>query len=72
VPGIVSKVLQLADILGLGHSVSSFGETLALLITFIGIGIVANVLIAYVIFQVLAERRQNQERMARVQQHGLD
>jgi hypothetical protein len=68
----VSKVLQLADILGLGHSISSFGETLALLITFIGIGIVVNVLIVYIIFQVLAERRQNQERLARVQQYGVD
>jgi hypothetical protein len=61
-------MLIAADILGLGHSTSSFGETLALAITFIGIGIVANVLIVYIVFQVLAERRQNQERMARFQQ----
>jgi hypothetical protein len=53
-----------ADILGLGHSVSSFGETLALAITFIGIGIVANVLIAYAVLQAMAERKQNQERAA--------
>ena len=58
-------VLSAADILGLGHAPSSFGETLALLITFIGIGIVANILIAYAVAQVLAERRQNQERAAR-------
>jgi hypothetical protein len=56
------------DILGLGHSVSSFGETLALIITFIGIGIVANILIVYVVAQVLAERRQNQARQERVTQ----
>ena len=59
----IAHALQFADILGLGHSVSSFGETLALLITFLGIGVVANILIAYAVFQVLAERRQNQERM---------
>jgi hypothetical protein len=51
-----------ADILGLGHSISSFGETLALLITFLGIGVIANVLIAYAVAQVTAERRQNKER----------
>jgi hypothetical protein len=50
------------DILGLGHSISSFGQTLALLITFLGIGVVANVLIAYAVAQVAAERRQNKER----------
>jgi hypothetical protein len=58
-------MLSVADILGLGHSISSFGETLALLITFIGIGVVANLLIAYTVGVVLAERRQNQERMER-------
>ena len=51
-----------ADLLGLGHSISSFGETLALAITFLGIGLVANVLIGYAVVQVLAERRQNRER----------
>ena len=58
-------MLLAADILGLGHSTSSFGETLALLITFLGIGVVANVLIGYAVAQVLAERRQNRERMER-------
>jgi hypothetical protein len=50
------------DLLGLGHSTSSFGETLALAITFLGIGLIANLLIGYAVFQVLAERKQNQER----------
>ncbi|HWD76398.1 MAG TPA: hypothetical protein VG371_14750 [Solirubrobacteraceae bacterium] len=59
-------MLLAADILGLGHSTSSFGETLALLITFLGIGIVANVLIVYAVGQVMAERRQNQERQERL------
>jgi len=52
-----------ADLLGLGHSISSFGETLALALTFLGIGVIANVLIAYAVVQVMAERRQNRERM---------
>jgi hypothetical protein len=40
-------------------------QTLALLATFVGIGILVNVLVVYVIGQVLAERRQNQERRER-------
>jgi energy-converting hydrogenase Eha subunit E len=51
-----------SGILGLGESPNSFGQTLALLITFIGIGIVVNVLIIYAVAQVLAERKENQER----------
>jgi hypothetical protein len=56
-------MLSAAAILSLGESPSAFGQTLALLITFLGIGIVANVLIVYIVAQVLAERKQNQERM---------
>jgi hypothetical protein len=41
---------------------NALGQTLALLATFLGIGVIANVLIAYVVAQVLAERKQNQER----------
>jgi hypothetical protein len=48
--------------LALIHFSHSVGQTLALLVTFIGIGIIANVLIVYVIAQVLGERKQNQER----------
>jgi hypothetical protein len=40
---------------------SSLGYTLALLATFIGIGVVVNVLIIYIVFQVLGERKQNRE-----------
>ncbi|HEY5430985.1 MAG TPA: hypothetical protein VIK04_17855 [Solirubrobacteraceae bacterium] len=58
-------MLSAADILGLGHSLSSFGQTLALLITFLGIGLLANILIVYAVGQVLAERRQNAERAER-------
>jgi hypothetical protein len=61
---ICRAMLVLADFLGLGHSTSSFGETLALIITFLGIGLIANVLIGYAVFAALAERKQNQERIA--------
>jgi hypothetical protein len=61
--GMISVMLIAADILGLGHSISSFGQTLALALTFLGIGVIANVLIVYAVVQVLAERRQNQERI---------
>jgi F0F1-type ATP synthase assembly protein I len=57
-----------ASILGLGDSPSSFGQTLALLITFLGIGLIANVLIVYVVAQVMAERKQNQERQQQFRQ----
>ena len=40
------------------------GQTIALLITFLGIGILVNVLIVYIVAQVLGERKQNQERQA--------
>jgi hypothetical protein len=66
--GYAVGMLSAADILGLGHSISSFGETLALLITFLGIGVVANIVIVYAVGQVLAERRQNQERAERFRQ----
>jgi uncharacterized membrane-anchored protein YhcB (DUF1043 family) len=54
-----------ADILGLGDAPSSFGQTLALLITFLGIGLIANVLIGYLVAQVMGERKENQERQER-------
>ena len=46
----------------LGQHPSSVGQTIALLLTFLGIGVIANVIIIYAVAQVLAERRQNQER----------
>ena len=42
-------------------SANSLGQTLALLATFLGIGVIVNVLIVYIVAQVLAERKQNQE-----------
>jgi phage shock protein PspC (stress-responsive transcriptional regulator) len=39
----------------------AFGQTLALLATFLGIGVIVNVLIVYIVAQVMAERKQNQE-----------
>jgi phage shock protein PspC (stress-responsive transcriptional regulator) len=41
---------------------AALGQTLALLATFLGIGVLVNVLIFYVIAQVMAEHKQNQER----------
>jgi hypothetical protein len=52
----------MGSILGLGDQPSSFGQTLALLVTFIGIGLLVNILIIYIVFQVLGEHKQNQER----------
>ena len=45
----------------LGQSPSSLGTTIALLITFVGIGVIVNVLIVYIVAQVLAERRDHRE-----------
>lgn len=59
-----------ASILGLGNAPSSFGQTLALLITFLGIGVIANILIVYVVGQVLGERKQNQERQQNLRDGG--
>ena len=60
---ISRRMLIAADLLGLGHSTSSFGVTLALALTFLGIGVIANILIGYVVVVALSERRQNRERM---------
>lgn len=46
-------------IFGFSHA---FGQTLALLATFLGIGIIVNLLIVYIVAQVLGEHRQNQQR----------
>ena len=62
--------LLTASILGLGESPDSFGQTLALLITFLGIGVIANLLIIYAVGQVLAERKQNQERQQNFRNGG--
>jgi phage shock protein PspC (stress-responsive transcriptional regulator) len=49
----------------LGQTPSSVGQTIALLLTFLGIGVIANVLIIYIIAQVMAERKENQEHRQR-------
>jgi hypothetical protein len=48
-------------------SASALGQTLALLATFLGIGVLVNLLIVYVVAQVLGERQQNQERQERLE-----
>jgi hypothetical protein len=40
----------------------ALGFTLALLATFLGIGVLVNVLIVYIVAQVMAEHKQNRER----------
>ncbi len=50
-------------ILGLGKSPSSFGQTLALILTWVVlVGGLANFLIGFIIAQVMKERGENQER----------
>jgi hypothetical protein len=44
----------------MAHSQAT-GYTLALIATFGGVGVLVNVLIVYIVAQVLAERKQNQE-----------
>ena len=39
-------------------------KTIGLLVTFIGIGIIVNVILVYVAFQIRGERQQNQEELA--------
>lgn len=39
----------------------AFTFTFGLLVTFLGIGVIANVLIGYAVVQVLGERQQNEE-----------
>jgi hypothetical protein len=52
------------DFLGLGHSLSAFGFTLALILTwFVLIGAIVNFLVVYIIAQVLIERKDNQARI---------
>jgi phage shock protein PspC (stress-responsive transcriptional regulator) len=49
----------------LGQTPSATGQTIALLLTFLGIGIIANVIIIYAVASVMAERRENRERRER-------
>jgi hypothetical protein len=67
---LTATMLIAASILGLGDKPSAFGQTLALLLTFGGIGLIANVLIVYIVAQVMAERRQNQERAQQIRRSG--
>jgi phage shock protein PspC (stress-responsive transcriptional regulator) len=59
----VGTMLEVAGILG--QTPSSTGQTIALLLTFLGIGVIANVIIIYAVASVIAERKENQERRQR-------
>jgi hypothetical protein len=56
--------MLIPGLLSLGLSPSAFGWTLALLITFLGIGVLVNLLVVYIVAQVMAEHKQNQERQS--------
>jgi hypothetical protein len=43
---------------------AAFSKDVGLIITFIGIGVVVNVILVYVAIQVRGERQQNQEHLA--------
>ncbi len=43
----------------------SFSQTFALIMTFAGIGVIVNILVIYIVAQVLGEHRQNQQRSQR-------
>jgi len=55
---------KLPPVLVLGSQAFTF--TFGLLVTFLGIGVIANVLIAYAVIQVLGERQQNEERRSQL------
>jgi hypothetical protein len=65
---IAAIMVSSADILGLGDKPSSSGQTIALALTFLGVGVIAGLLVAYAVAQVLAERKENQERMRRLRE----
>ncbi|MGI8902604.1 MAG: hypothetical protein ACR2IP_02870 [Solirubrobacteraceae bacterium] len=45
-------------------SAGALGQTFALLITFLGVGVLANVLIVYIVIQVRGERKEDEERQS--------
>lgn len=53
---------KLTRVLVAASAASTF--TIGLLVTFLGIGVIANVLIVYAVVQVFGERQQNEEHRA--------
>lgn len=43
---------------------AAFSKTFGLIVTFIGIGVIVNVVLAYIAVQIMGERRQNKEHVA--------
>jgi len=43
----------------------ALSKTIGLIITFGGIGVVVNILLVYIAFQIRGERRQNQETLSK-------
>ena len=48
----------------------AFAKTFGLLVTFVGIGVIVNLIIVYILIQVRGERRQNDEYIASRKQPG--
>jgi hypothetical protein len=60
----VMHLVIASGILGLGESPSSFGTTLALILTwFVIMAGVVNFIVAYIVGNVMVERKENLERM---------
>jgi hypothetical protein len=49
---------------------AAFSKDVGLIITFVGIGVVVNVILVYVAIQVRGERAQNQESLSRRRTSG--
>ncbi len=45
-------------------SSAAFSKTIGLIIVFVGIGVLVNLIIVYILVQVRGERRQNQDYLA--------
>jgi hypothetical protein len=59
------RFAKLPAVIALAAS-SAFTFTFGLLVTFLGIGVIANVLIVYAVIQVLGERQQNEQHRSRL------
>jgi hypothetical protein len=52
-------------------SSAAFSKTFGLLVTFVGIGIIVNIIVIYIALQIRGERRQNQDYVASKRPPGV-
>jgi hypothetical protein len=52
-------------------SSAAFSKTFGLLVTFVGIGVIVNVIVVYIALQIRGERRQNQDYVASKRPPGV-